>query len=153
MRLKTSQWLCVLALCFSCSGAPFDQPLAAQGGEAMVIIVNKSNAASSLTKSDAKRLVLGQTVSWPGGGKVTIVMKPEESADRATVLQKVCGMSEAEYTRYEMQVVFTGRAAAAVQTESSSAAIKSFVKANPGAVGFVHQSETDSEVRAVLTIE
>jgi ABC-type phosphate transport system substrate-binding protein len=127
--------------------------LLAQGGEAMVMIVNKSNASSALSKSDAKRLVLGQTVTWPSGGKVTVVMKPEQSADRASVLEKVCGMNEAEYTRYEMQVVFTGRPAAAVQIEPSSAAIKSFVKANPGAVGFVHPSEVDSDLKAVLTID
>jgi ABC-type phosphate transport system substrate-binding protein len=128
-------------------------PLQAQGAETIVMIVNKGNASATLTKGDAKKLILGQTVSWPGGAKVTVVMKPEQSADRATVLQKVCGMSEAEFTRYEMQVVFTGRAATVVQIEPSSAAVKSFVKANPGAVGFVHESEVDSDVKSVLTVE
>lgn len=152
MNRKTSHWLCALAISLSSVGAALDRPLLAQG-DAVVMIVNKSNASAALTKGDAKKLVLGQTVSWPGGGKVTVVMKPEQSADRVSVLQKLCGMSEAEYTRYEMQVVFTGRNAAAVQSEPSSVAIKSFVKANPGAVGFVHQSDVDSDVKAVLTIE
>jgi ABC-type phosphate transport system substrate-binding protein len=153
MNHKTSLRRCVLAAALACANPSLDSPLLAQGAETLVMVVNKANPSASLTKSDAKRLVLGQTISWPGGGKVVLVMKPEQSADRASVLQKVCGMSEAEYTRYEMQVVFAGRPAAAVQIEPSSAAIKSFVKANPGAVGFVHQSEVDSDLKAVLSIE
>jgi len=153
MKHKKSLRLLVLLAGLACANIQADRPLLAQGNDALVMVVNKGNSSSSLTKSDAKRLVLGQTISWPGGGKVVLVMKPEQSADRASVLQKVCGMSEAEYTRYEMQVVFAGRPAAAVQIETSSAAVKSFVKSNPGAVGFVHHSEVDGDLKAVLSIE
>ena len=153
MKRKTLLWLCAPACLPVGATLNADRPLMAQGAAAIVMVVNKANGIGPISKADAKKLVLGQTATWPGGGKVTLVMRPEQSAERVSVLQKVCGMSEADYTRYEMQVMFTGRAAAVLQAEPSSAAVKSFVKANPGAVGFVHPGDVDSDIKAVLTIE
>jgi len=153
MKQQNALCVCALAVCSVSAGAAFDRPLLAQGADPIVMVVNKGNPIEALSKGDAKKLLLGQTVSWPSGATVTVVMKPQQSADRVSVLQKLCGMTEAEYTRYEMQVMFTGRTAAAVQAQPSSAAVKSYVKSNPGAVGFVHQSDVDSEVKLVLKVE
>jgi ABC-type phosphate transport system substrate-binding protein len=84
---------------------------------------------------------------------VVVVLRPQQSGDRAQVLQKICGMTEAEYTRYEMQVMFTGHTAAKVQEAPTAAAVKSFVKANPGAVGFLHEADLDKELKVLLTVE
>jgi ABC-type phosphate transport system substrate-binding protein len=128
-------------------------PVAAQGSEALVMVVNKSNGVEKVTKADAKRIMLGQMTTWPNGAVVTVAVKPQKSADHIAVLEKLCGMSEAEYTRYELQVMFTGRPATKVQEEPSAAAVKSFVKANPGAVGFLHLAEADADVKAVLALD
>jgi long-subunit fatty acid transport protein len=80
-------------------------------------------------------------------------MKAAGSKDRATVLQFVCGMSEAEFTRFQMQVAFTGRQATALHGATSAADTKAFVKANPGAVGFLHASEVGLDVKTVLTLD
>jgi ABC-type phosphate transport system substrate-binding protein len=127
-------------------------PAAAQEAGALVMVVNKANTSAAVSKADAKRMLLGQMASWTDGQKVVVAMRGQ-TAERAAVLDKVCGMKEAEYTRYEMQVMFTGRAAAKVQEEPSAAAIKSFVEANPGAVGFVRAAEADKSVKVVLTLE
>jgi len=62
-------------------------------------------------------------------------------------------MTETIYTRYEMQASFTGQTVATVNVASSDAAVKATVKANAGAIGFLHKSEVDASVKSVLTLD
>lgn len=153
MRQRNVKWLLVLACGLLSSRSVFGPEIWAQEAGALVMIVNKANPVGDVSKGDAKKLLLGQTSSWAGGAKVMLALRPAGSADRTAVLQKVCGMNESEYTRYEMQVMFTGRPAAVVHEAASSAAVKNLVRSNPGAAGFIHKSEIDGDVKAVLTIE
>jgi ABC-type phosphate transport system substrate-binding protein len=131
-----------------------DMPVAAQRLDSLVMVANKSNtAASKMNKSDAKKLLLGQTSSWPDGGRIRIVLQNVGSAERAAVLQKVCGMNEAEYTRHNLQATFMGETVAFVTQADSAAAVRSLVKTNPGAVGFLRQSEVDDNVKAIWSVE
>jgi ABC-type phosphate transport system substrate-binding protein len=126
----------------------------AQGADLLVMVVNKSNTAvPEMTKSDAKKLLLGEKTTWPNGGRVLVVLKPAGSADRAAVLEKICGMSEAEYTRYNLQAEFMGGTAAWVHQAASAVAVRSFVEANPGAVGFLRKSEVDDNLKAVWSLK
>jgi hypothetical protein len=131
-----------------------DRPVAAQRVDLLVMVANKDNAAASkMNKSDAKKLLLGQTSIWPNGGRVTVVLGNVGSAERGAVLQKVCGMNEAEYTRHNLQATFMGETVASVIQTDSAAAVRTLVRANPGAVGFLRQSEVDDNVKAVWSVE
>jgi ABC-type phosphate transport system substrate-binding protein len=152
MRRNGPVWILTLSG-LALSSAGLGGPVFAQSADALVMVVNKSNTVKALTKPDAKRIMLGQMTSWPGGAKVTIVVRPHQSPEHAAVLEKVCGMNEVQYTRYQLQEEFAGRAVAALHEEASDAAVKSFVKSNAGAVGFVHPAAVDAEVKAVLTLD
>jgi ABC-type phosphate transport system substrate-binding protein len=153
VKLRNAAWLLALAAGLGCWSAFFYGPVQAQESEPLVMVVNKGNSgASGMNLGEARKLVLGDTSGWKNGAKVLVVLSPAGSAERATVLKKVCGMSEAAYTRYEMQAAFTGQTAATVHEAPSDAAIKSLVKSNPGAVGFVHKSQVDESVQAVLEL-
>jgi hypothetical protein len=129
-------------------------PAAGQKVDPLVVVVNRVNAtASKMSKGDAKRLLLGETITWPNGGDVVVVLEQVGSADRTGTLQKVCGLSEAEYTRHNLQATFMGGTAATVHQVASAAAMRSFIKSNPGAVGFLHASEVDENVKAVLSLD
>ena len=131
-----------------------DMPVAAQKVDPLVMVANKANTATSkMSKSDVKKLLLGQTANWPNGRKVTVVLANVGSADRTAILQRVCGMNEAEYTRHNLQATFMGETAASVIQADSPGAVRSLVKGNPGAVGFLHQNEVDDTVRAVWSVE
>lgn len=131
-----------------------DLPVAAQRVDPLVMVANKSNAAvSKMNKSDAKKLLLGQITSWPNGGRVVVVLGNVGSVDRTAVLQKICGMNEAEYTRHNLQATFMGETVASVIQADSAAAVRSFVRVNPGAVGFLRQSDLDDNVKAVWSVD
>jgi ABC-type phosphate transport system substrate-binding protein len=118
------------------------------------MVANKANtAAAGMSVTDARKLLLGETSSWRNGNKVVVVLSPAGSVERAAILKKICGMSEAAYTRYEMQAAFTGQTAATVHEGASDAAVKGIVKANSGAVGFLHKSQADESVQAVLEVK
>jgi ABC-type phosphate transport system substrate-binding protein len=131
-----------------------DLPVAAQRVDPLVMVANKRNAAvSKMNRSDTKKLLLGQITSWPNGGSVVVVLANVGSVDRAAVLQKLCGMNEAEYIRHNLQATFMGETVASVIQADSPAAVRGFVKANPGAVGFLHQSDVDDNVKAVWPVD
>ena len=154
MKRKRAAWLFALAVGIGCWFAQWDRSAHAQDSDALVMVVNKANAAAAgMTLGEARKLVLGEISGWRNGTKVVVVLTPAGSNDRVAVLKKVCGMSEAAFTRYQMQAAFTGQTAAAVHEAASVAAVKSVVKANPGAVGFLHKSQIDESVQSVLVLE
>jgi ABC-type phosphate transport system substrate-binding protein len=153
MKLRNAAWLLLLAVGLACWNVNRNWPVQAQQSEALVMVANKANtSAAGMNIGEARKLVLGETTTWHNGAKVLVVMTPSGSGERATVLKKVCGMSEAAYTRYEMQAAFTGQTAATVHDAVSDAVVKSVVKANPGAVGFLQKSQVDESVQSVLDL-
>jgi ABC-type phosphate transport system substrate-binding protein len=131
-----------------------DPAAVAQRSDSLVMVANKNNvAAAKMNKNEARKLLLGQTTSWPDGAKVTIVLRAMGSSDRTSVLQKICGMSEAEYTRHNLQATFMGETVASVVEAPSPAAIRNFVRSNSGAVGFLRQSEVEESIKTVWPVE
>jgi ABC-type phosphate transport system substrate-binding protein len=154
MKRRNVAWLLALATLLACWTANLDQPARAQEPDTLVMVANKANAsAATLNKGEARKLILGQTISWPNGSKVIVAMRPAGNSERAVVLKKLCGMNESEYTRYGLQAMFTGQSVPPLHEVASSEAIKNFVKANPGAIGFLPKSEVDADVKAVLTLD
>jgi ABC-type phosphate transport system substrate-binding protein len=154
MRRTNATWYFALAagLLWG-SVTQVERPVLAQGAEALVMVANKSNAAAaSVSKAEVKKMLLGQMLTWSGGSPVIIVLTPSGSAERTAVLSKICGMSDSDFTRYQLQVAFTGKTAATVHEEHSVAGVTSFVKAHPGAVGFLPKGEAGDEVKAVLSL-
>ena len=153
MRRMKSVFLLSLALgLIACSVIP-EVWVAAQSADPLVMVVNKSNSsAADMNKGEAKRLLLGEMATWPGGAKVVIVLKPAGNSDRALVLNKICNMSEAEYTRHNLQAQFMGEPMAEVQQEPSAAAARSFIRSTRGAVAFLRKSEVDDSERIAWTL-
>jgi ABC-type phosphate transport system substrate-binding protein len=127
--------------------------VSAQADDVLVMVANRSNTvAAGMNMEQARRLLLGETLNWRNGAKVVVVLEPPGTSGRAEVLKKVCGMSEAAYTRYEMQASFTGQTPATVEVGTSDAAIKNSVRADPGAIGFIHKSQLDATVQTALEL-
>ena len=73
-------------------------------------------------------------------------------AERAPFLKIVCGMNDADFSKYFLQAAFTGKFATPPKEASSGAAVKSIVGNSPGGSGFVKSSDlsyADTTVKPV----
>jgi ABC-type phosphate transport system substrate-binding protein len=154
MKSSNLKWLLALVAGIGYWSMRPPIPGQAQGSDALVMVVNRGNtSAAGMNLAEARKILLGDMSGWRDGSKVMVVLGPVGSSERGAVLKKVCGMSEAAYTRYEMQAAFTGQTAAVVREAASDAAIKSAVRANPGAVGFLHKSQIDDSVVVAMVLD
>jgi ABC-type phosphate transport system substrate-binding protein len=129
------------------------EPVAA-AGDPIVVIVNNANPVDSLSMGELKKLFLSDRSRWDTGKAVAPVMLAAGAAERTSFLKTVCGMNDADLTKYFMQAAFTGKSATPPKEVTSAGAVKSFVAASPGAIGFVkaldfHGDGSDSGIKAV----
>jgi hypothetical protein len=104
------------------------------------VVVNKDNPATSISKSQLRKMMMGETPSWPGGGaKVMVLMGPAGDGARGAALKEICGMSESDYSKQTLQASFAG-GAKVVKTLPSTAAVRQVVALSPGGLGIVDGS-------------
>ena len=129
-------------------------PSAQAGGDPIVVIVNGSNPVDNLSASDLKKLFLSDRSRWDTGKAVAPVMVTAGAPERSAFLKIVCGMSDADFSKYFLQAAFSGKSATPPKEVSSAAAVKSFVATSPGAIGFVkaedfHGDGADGGIKSV----
>lgn len=126
----------------------------AHAGDVIVVIVNSANPVSNLSSAELKKLFLSDRSHWDTGKSVAPVMVAAGAAERAAFLKIMCGMNDADFSKYFLQAAFTGKSATPPKEVASSAALKSFVASSPGAIGFVkaldfHGDGSDGGIKAV----
>jgi hypothetical protein len=121
--------------------------------EEMVVIVNASNPATTLTAQQVKHYFLKKTGAWQNGEKVRPVDREGQSPERAAFLAKVLGLSSDELMRYwlERQYASAEHPPASVPDEASIVKFVAFFK---GGIGFVSRSglARAEGVKPVLTL-
>lgn len=113
----------------------------------LAVIVNKGNSANNLTKSQLRKLVLGEQASWPGGQKVTVILRGPGTPERDGILRSVCRMSEEEYNEHVMHANFNGDTASAPKVAATPAAVRQMVANTPGAIGFIRLGDINDSVK------
>lgn len=124
----------------------------AWAGDAIVVIVNSANPVDNLSVGELKKLFLGDKSRWDTGKAVAPVMVGPGAPERAAFLKIVCGMSDADLSKYFMQAAFTGKSVTPPKDVSSAGAVKGAVAGSPGAIGFVKAGDLpsgDTTVKAV----
>jgi hypothetical protein len=116
------------------------------------VIVNPSNNIASLSPGDLHRIFLGEKGTWPNGKHIFLIMPAPGSAERASILKNVYKMSESDYSKYFLQASFTGAVSAPPRDAASSAQVKQLVIENPGAIGYISESEADSSVKVLMKV-
>jgi len=153
----------ILPALFSCAGmvtlglallsAITVAPVAA-AGDPIVVIVNAANPVENLTVGELKKLFMSDRSKWDTGKSVAPVMVVAGAPERTAFLKAVCGMSDADFSKYFMQAAFAGKSATPPKEVGSAAAVKAFVGGSPGGIGFVkagdfHGDGSDGGVKAV----
>ena len=124
---------------------------AAARAQGYKVIVNSTNPATRLSKSQVAALFLKKTDRWSSGAAVVPVDLKDDAPTREAFSKKVLGKSTTSVIAYWNQMVFSGRNIPPSQRPSDAEVI-AFVRSNPGAIGYISDSAPASGV-AVVTVE
>lgn len=133
--MKTTRFAFV-ALLASLASAALSAPAPAPAPGAYRVVVNSANAASSMSREDVARLFLKKLTVWPGGQAAQPVDQSKQSAARKAFSQAVLSKDVSAVESYWQQAIFSGRSVPPLE-KASDAEVLAFVRANPGAVGYV----------------
>jgi hypothetical protein len=107
----------------------------ARGSDSVLtIVVNKSNSLDSITKKQLRALLLGEVTLWPDKQHVTLVEREAGSLTFQKMLQVVLKMSEAEYTRWLLDIEFRAQTPPLIKRLNSDEGANKFVFNVPGAI-------------------
>lgn len=119
--------------------------------QGFTVVVNKDNPATGISKSQLRKMMMGELASWPGGAKVLVALGPAGEGSRGAALKAICGMSESDYSHQNLQASFGG-GAKVVKTLPTTAAVRQVVAISPGGVGIVEGTQAGPGLK-ILPIE
>jgi ABC-type phosphate transport system substrate-binding protein len=114
------------------------------------IIVHPEVDAASLTKADAKNLLLGNKARWDNGVIVRLaVLSGGKTHDN--VITELTSRTPDQFDKYWKKQVFTGKG---VMPESAAddAAMLAYVAKTPGSLGYI-SSQTEASGVKILPIQ
>jgi hypothetical protein len=76
-------------------------------------------------------------------------MREPGTTERAVVLRAVCRMTEQDFRRHHLQLVFTGQAPDLPRQLATANGVLRFVFNVPGAIGYVRAGEVDPSVKVL----
>jgi len=121
-------------------------PALLPAAEEFAVITRKDNG-HPITKAQVKKLLLGESANWPGGGKITLFLGPVGEASRAAALKQFVGMTETDYKRALLHFAFIGQADGLPSTLTSTAAVCLAVEHTNGSVGIVPVTELKESLK------
>ena len=126
-------------------------PAPALAGGDFKVIVNASVAEARLTARQVSAFLLKDITKWSDGRKVLPVDATSGSPLRADFSRRVHGRSATAIKNYWLQQIFSGRDVPPPEKANEDEIVE-YVRANPGAIGYVSTSRSSEGVK-VLEVE
>lgn len=117
----------------------------------IALVTHPASAVKTLDIADARRLFLKQTSEFPDGSHAHVAMLNRHSDLRQTFVKQVLNMSGSQLKTYWAKYIFTGQNRPPQEFDSEEA-MKRWIAATPGALGYLHVSEVDDSVKVLRTI-
>ena len=111
-------------------------PAAAQRSAAFQVVVNTSNSVTELRQDVLSNYFLKKITRWADGTTIHPADLPAGSAVREAFSRAVHGKSVASIAAYWQQQIFSGRGVPPPE-KSNDAEVAAFVRADPGAIGYI----------------
>jgi ABC-type phosphate transport system substrate-binding protein len=127
----------------------------ATGGAAraqVAVVVGARSPTAAMTADQVAGIFLGKSNTLPGGAAAAAADLPESAPLREQFYTKVTGKSSAQVKAGWSRLVFSGKATPPKEL-GSAADVKSFVAANPDAIGYIEKSAVDASVKVVLSVD
>ena len=140
MRMPLRNLTLAAALLLATAAAAADRPFA--------VVVHPDSAATALSAADVSAAFLGKTAKWPDGSKVMPVDQAEDGPLYKAVADSIHGKSPEALKSFWVKQVFAGKGAPPPK-KASDAEVLAYVKANPGAIGYVSSGADVKGVKVV----
>jgi ABC-type phosphate transport system substrate-binding protein len=126
----------------------------AQEAKSYKIIVNDSNPINSISKKDLAKIFLKKLTKWDNGSTILPVDQVETATVREAFSKDVLKKTIAATKAYWQEQIFSGRGVPPPEKASDKEVID-YVKANPGAIGYVSQNATipSSGVKVIEVVD
>jgi ABC-type phosphate transport system substrate-binding protein len=112
------------------------------------VIANSGVGASSLTKDQVSQMFLKKLAKWPDGKSVVAVDQAKTAAIREAFSKAVHGRGAAAIVAFWQQQIFSGADVPPAE-KASDAEVIAFVKATPGAIGYVSSGAEVGDAKVV----
>ena len=112
------------------------------------VIVNSANSVGELPAADVTNIFLKKTARFPGGTAAVPVDQAKGSAVRGAFSKSVLGRPAGAVEAYWQQQIFAG-GELPPSTKASDDDVVAFVKATPGAIGYVSSGASVAGVKVV----
>jgi hypothetical protein len=118
-------------------------------GDSLAVIVNRTNTVENLTFDELRQYFLGERSRWPGGRRVSLVMRDPTHPERAAVLRLIYDMRKQDFHTHFLRAKFTGEMLEEPRLLDSASRVVNFVFLQPGALGCVRAAEISPSVKVV----
>jgi ABC-type phosphate transport system substrate-binding protein len=112
------------------------------------VIVNSANATTELPAAAVSKIFLKEAAKFPNGSAAVPVDQGKASPVRAAFTKAVIGRAVSAVETYWQQQIFSGKEVPPASKPSDDEVI-AFVKANPGAIGYVSAAASTAGVKVV----
>lgn len=114
----------------------------------LVVVVNKANGISEISKSDLVAIYTKKMTKWSEGDEKIKPVMLKKGAVRDTFIKSYLDMTPSSFKSFWQKMVFTGKGTPPKGLSEDSDII-SYVKDNEGAIGFVAKGTATEGVKAV----
>lgn len=112
------------------------------------VIVNSANATTDIPAAVAGKIFLKEATKFPNGTSATPVDLNKSSAVRAAFSKAVIGRPVSAVESFWQQQIFSGKDVPPT-TKSTDDEVIAFVKATPGAIGYVSAGAATAGVKVI----
>jgi ABC-type phosphate transport system substrate-binding protein len=127
------------------------RPGASEAGRAFLVIVNPDNPISSIDRDFLRDAYLKKTAEWGDGTTIHPVDLSPQFPTRARFVHDVLRKTPAQLRTYWNQQIFSGKAVPPPQARSTASVID-YVRATPGAIGYL-PPDVDPRGAKVVEVE
>jgi len=119
----------------------------------VVVIVNSANPVSTMRREQVARMFLREVPAWDNGEEILPVDQLERSPSRITFARDVQGQTVSSLKTYWQQRIFSGNESPPPERVSDSDVL-TYVRSNPGAIGYVVEgTDLGTGVKALVITE
>jgi ABC-type phosphate transport system substrate-binding protein len=157
---RTGGWRLVLLAAglalpsLAASQAPARAPAPRADAGRAAVIVHASNPITTISANELRRILLGDDTRWPNqDGKITILLLSPGTEDRRVVLRNLLKMSDGDFVRHWLGLVFQGEATSGPKVLRSATTLVRTVAALPPAIGIIGAEDIPSSDAGVKVLQ